>query len=177
MRLLIAFLLSLSVLVQSPAVIVVHGPRVAAAGGTCTDLVAFLAFGANNGAITTAGQKIRNDSGMTVCSVKLALSGSGNAEVVLNSASDGSGTDYGSASGVQALGGSFAEVTFTWTSNPTVSAGTHYYIVARGNGGGSISGYQVSTGDVYEAGNSYDGYQNGSVITTTDLRFELRTIQ
>jgi hypothetical protein len=165
MRLLIAFLLSLSVLVQSPAVIVVHGPRVAAAGGTCTDLVAFLAFGANNGAITTAGQKIRNDSGMTVCSVKLALSGSGNAEVVLNSAS------------VQALGGSFAEVTFTWTSNPTVSAGTHYYIVARGNGGGSISGYQVSTGDVYEAGNSYDGYQNGSVITTTDLRFELRTIQ
>jgi hypothetical protein len=117
------------------------------------------------------------NSGMTVCSVKLALSGSGNAEVVLNSASDGSGTDYGSASGVQALGGSFAEVTFTWTSNPTVSAGTHYYIVARGNGGGSISGYQVSTGDVYEAGNSYDGYQNGSVITTTDLRFELRTIQ
>jgi hypothetical protein len=174
MRFLLALLVSLP-LVAGPGQQVLLGTKQAAAGGTCTTLVALLGFGANiEQASTSVSQKIKNTAGMTVCSVSFVLKGTGDATCGLFPNADGSGTQIGTTSAASALPGTYGEVVFTWASNPTVSSSTDFYLVVSG----TISGYQSSPGDDYENGNGYDGYRNGTPLGAgVDTRFGFSTIQ
>ncbi len=175
MRFLLALLVSLP-LVAGPGQMVLLGVKPASAG-TCTTLVSLLASAGNDTATPTSiSQKIRNDSGMTVCGATFGLAGTGNAIASLWSNPDGTGTQYGTDSNAAALG-ALALVSFTWASNPTVSASTHFYLVVKPQTAGDITTFQHANDD-YETGNSYSGYVDGSLYGgSVDIRFALSTIQ
>lgn len=151
--------------------------------GTCTELFAMQSFGSNEGGVfTSVAQHIKNSSSDPICRTKIVLAGTGNAIVELWSGlgtlGAGGGTQYGAASIAEAVGG-MDEIIFEWASNPTAPG--DYYIIAKPDVGGTLTGYQTTgTPDSYAPGEGYGGYVNGSTVGGSgqnDIRFDLWTMQ
>lgn len=137
-------------------------------GGTCTVL---FAQDTQSGSATAGNdsQQVTFGSSVTVCKQRFYCDGSATAKVQIWDSPNATGTQFGTDSGTVTITASTGFYDFTWSSNPSLPAGTYYMTLITITG--SINIYHNFVGSGGKA------YQGPNPNTAWDLTYETWTLQ
>lgn len=142
---------------------------------TCQTLVADTGYNSGNtyGQVNYS-QKIKGHAGGdTICGAGFIANDPGRYHCEVWSGVNGTGTQYGTASGsVTIAGGVFYD--FTWSVNPVTPENTDYYLVFVHEADGGVTQF---SGDVYNTGQGYVSFEGTTPTGLGCLRFYLNTMQ
>lgn len=137
-------------------------------GGTCTVLLAQDTQSGSGTLSANFSQQFTLGASATICKARFYLDGTGTYKVQIRDASNGGGTQQGTDSQTVSVTSTPGFYDVTWSSNPSLSAGTYYLYPVTVTGGQNLYHNFVGSG-----GKAYDP----NLHAAWDFTYELWTMQ